>query len=625
MSDIKYVVAVDFEVSDRNLAGMAGSTTKLAGAWNKLGSEARDVGRGMADAFTGVIEKVGAVGLSLAKWGGAAAFAGAAYGVGVLNNELEKTTVSIGAVLNAQGQANGIEQGMAKAKGLVSSMRQDAKELPGEFGDLLGIFQSGVGAAGNAGLDAVKFEKLAAHAMAAGKALSVPLDQAGRELAMLLDGRAGAHNVFGSRLGITAASGFNDKSGGERVKVITDALGKFEPAIKAFGGTFDALSSTFVDNLKIFGTKATMPLFERVKGTLSEINRWFDANESTVNMWATRIGNGLAEAFDKGKKVVIEWWPAVSKFATNAYDAIVDAWRDAKPHIDAAADSLKRFLQDDGAIDKITNLLKLYAAVKVGGGVTDSLGGVASAALGVYNAKQLATMAGGGGTAATAAGGLSGGAIAGIAGAGAGIGVGTWAMFEAGAGRATEGVQQLGAAAIAAVGAISPLTLAGGFLVGLLSRDDGPQNEELANEGLSLIRSHRDLGLEGGRVQEILRLLAEQGDFASVKLMEFALRAVDAGDKLGAMMAAMPRTVLTPDPVDPGNYVPFGVDPLAEQAKKRRGKGGGGGGVMKVEITISSNQAPGQIARMVKDELLNLQRHPRSSSYARNWSAASQR
>jgi hypothetical protein len=618
MSDVRYVAEIVFDVKDspQGMTGVGRKTDSIADAWKKLGSEVRSVGRGMSDAFTGAVEKAAAVGLSMAKIGVGAGIAAAAYGVGVLNNQLEATKVSIAAVLNAQGQSKGIESALSMAGGLVSKMRQDAKDLPGEFQDLLGIFQSGVGAAGNAGLDAVRFEKLAAHSMAAGKAMSVPLDQAGRELAQLLDGRAGAHNVFGSRLGI--GKELNSQDAATRVKTITAALEKYEPAIKAFGNTFDAQSSTLIDNLKSIGGRATMPLFESMKRTLIDANRWFDSNQGKVNMWADKIGTGLSDAFNRGRTLIEEWWPAIPTFAENAYDKIVGIWKDARPHIESAAAAVKSFLQDEGSMDKIATVLKLYAGLKLGGGAADSLGGVASAGLGVWNAKQIAGIAAatGGTKVAGAATGAGAGVMAGGALQVAGQGALQFGLFEAAAGRSSEAMDKVTGALIPLVAGLNPIAalLAGG--AGLVDRmyGDGPQNEELANEGLSLIRSHQDLGAEGGRVSEILRQLAAEGDMASVSLMQFAMQAVSAGDKLGAMIAAMPATVLTPDPVDYSGYVP-----PADLLKGKSKGGGGGGGTMKVEITINSNQAPGQIARAVATELVNTKQHATNSRRTYNF------
>jgi hypothetical protein len=254
MAGISYIVDIDLQVSGNPGAAFGGAESKM----NKLSDLAKGtrkelgrLGTSLADGFTGAVESVAGKLMTLGQVGAAGAIAAVTYGVTGLNNDLETTRVSLGAVLNASGVTNGIEQGMERASGWIVQMKKDAKDLPGEFKDLLGFIQSAASPAFSSGLDIDKFERLSAQSMAAAKSLQVPMDQAAREYAQLLEGRAGAQNVFGSRLGIRA-QGFNDKGAEDRVKILQDALGKFQPAIEAFGHTFDAGSSSFIDNGKQF-------------------------------------------------------------------------------------------------------------------------------------------------------------------------------------------------------------------------------------------------------------------------------------------------------------------------------------------------------------------------------------
>ncbi len=314
MAGLQYYVEILLQTKgdvDSKLGRTHQAAGKLQSAFSKLGSEALSTGGKIASMYTGAVERAGGVAATLGKVGAAGLLMGATYGVGQLNAGLETAQISIAAVLSAQGEVGNVGAGMDKAASLIEKMRKDAQQLPGEFEDLFGIFQTGIGAAGQAGLNSIQFENMSANAMAAGKALAVPLDQAARELALLLEGRAGSHNTFGNRLGIKA-QGFNQLDAGDRVKVITRELAKFQPAIQVFGHSFDALFSTAIDNVKSFGLRATMPLFGKIKNTLTEINQWFEGNQTTVGRYADRLGRFLGDAFDVGKSFVLRWWPAIS-------------------------------------------------------------------------------------------------------------------------------------------------------------------------------------------------------------------------------------------------------------------------------------------------------------------------
>src|SRR6478735_3442442 len=180
-----------------------------------LGATLYGLGGKLSQGFTSAVETVGSTVSSLAKVGIAGAIGAATYGVTSLNNQLQTTTVSLAAVLTSNGLTSSIEGGMARAAGWVAQMKKDARDLPGEFQDLLGIVQSSAGSAFQAGLDDQGLEKMAAQTMAAAKALAIDMPQAGRDLGRRLGGSAGMDNMLGSRLGFTVEN-FNDLSRAEQ-------------------------------------------------------------------------------------------------------------------------------------------------------------------------------------------------------------------------------------------------------------------------------------------------------------------------------------------------------------------------------------------------------------------------
>jgi hypothetical protein len=101
---------------------------------------------------------------------------------------------------------------------------------------------------------------------------------------------------------------------------------RVKPAIEAYKQSFEGLYSTLIDNSKRFLGLATLPLFERIKTTLGEANRWFDDHQETVSRWAGVIGDRLGSAFDLAKDKIRSWWPDIEAFAEHAYDRTARAF-----------------------------------------------------------------------------------------------------------------------------------------------------------------------------------------------------------------------------------------------------------------------------------------------------------
>lgn len=656
MAGVRYSVDIDLQVNG-NPGAKLGNLQSQA---KSIGADFAKAGQKLADGFTGAVEAIGAKAISLGKIGIGAGIAAATYGVLGLNNELESTKVSLAAVLNANGIGGGMAGAMEKAAGWVQQMKKDAKDLPGEFSDLLGIVQSGASAAFNAGLNVQSFEKLSAQAMAAGKAMAVPMDQAGRELAQLLEGRAGAHNVFGTRLGIHASE-FNTKSNDQRIKMLTDALGKFEPAIKVFGNTFDAQSSTLIDNVKSFVGAATGPLFDKVKGTLGDANAWFDNNQMTVKKYADNIGYHLANAFDYGKGVVLEYGPLLIDFVERAYDKIVRLWQDAEPYVKSIGKEIKGFLTDDGAFDKIGTILKLYIAAK-GGGAALSIG---KDAIGAFSSLKGLGLFGG-----------SGSAAAGTAGAAAAGGGSFAAQAAAYLG---EGAVTVGAGSAAAIGSIVAAVAA---VLGFSAYEIGSawskkETTDAVGGGAygysegqrKFVDTMIDKGIKAGdamgqatdaalevpagfsaatdAAQEfasIIRSLAKSGDFNAISKINQGIddaeararRADETNEMISSGMNVLSQRFQADEAGRGGHTGPSAIEILATQAidaakdakkaeaenKRNKGVGGKGGTTIhKVEITVSNNNNPNQVARDVAAELQNMRRYRKSSPRVQNWSA----
>src|ERR1700722_15240392 len=111
--DNVYRVLIDYELRgdvDRPVARATGKLGELdragqrvGGAIDAVGGKLASFGGAVADAFTGAVERVGALGAAVGSLGVGAALAAVTYGAGHLNNELEQTNLSLAAIFQAQG------------------------------------------------------------------------------------------------------------------------------------------------------------------------------------------------------------------------------------------------------------------------------------------------------------------------------------------------------------------------------------------------------------------------------------------------------------------------------------------------------------------------------------------
>ena len=548
----------------------------------------------------------------MAKLGGAAAVGALAYGVVGVNNELEKTQISLAAIFNANGVSN-FAGGMSIAAEQMAKMRRDAAALPGEMKDLVGIFRMVTVPGFQAGGTVDQLRKLSGAAMAAGSVMGLPMDQVARETAMLLQGRAGGHNVLGMDLGIRA-HGFNEKSSAERLKIVTAELGKFEPAIAAFGNSFEGLSSTFRDHAKLLLGTATLPLFERVKATFAQSNKYLDENSEKLHTIANTVGVKLAHGFDYALDTIRRWYPAVESFAINAEHRVAQIWTKIEPTLGKLGEAGRHFLGDPAAIDKIAHVLELYAAVKVGRsalGMAGGLGGMASL-IGAGGGGAAAAGAGAGAGAAEGGFALLGGALLPL-GLLAGVVAGAihvltdetsaWhddatVLWDTTKAELSEALQHLGGA----WAAIRPLAmnLADAMATGLLGAITG------AATGIEVL-AH---GVEGlaGAMADAAGIVATAHSAIASKLANMAADAI-----LKEADRALEFHVKRPSAEE-------------NAAKARAGGGGGGGGthIQKVEIVVTTNLEPSRIARLVYAALANLARHRTTSPDVRNFSASRQ-
>lgn len=685
MVDDLYVVGLDFRQlgtpsilkpdAESRMRRMQSRMDMFRQGWRDFSSGGGDVMR-VLDGVAGSIARIGMIGGTVMATAGIAGLTHATIG---LQSELEKTTISLGTMFSAEGQAHNLNQGLALAAGTIRDMREDAQRLPGEFEDLLHIFKLGAIPAFQSGLDINSWRELSSKVMATGviAQLGGGLPQVAREMTMLLQGRAGAHNVFGHQLGLSGekAQAFNKMTAPERVKALDEILSRYGESIPVFEKSWDAASAAFVGSVKLFALTATEPLFEKVKQQVREANQWFDENKETVDRYASIIGMRLGEAWEFGKAKVLEWGPVLLQFVDNASDRLGAIWTEIEPGVVRIGELLQEALKDPGTIDKMILLAKLWLGLKAGG----MLLGAGQAAWGI--GSGAAGMLGG------AAGGLRSAAAWGAGGlisAGGGIGGG----FSTGA-----ALGSVAAAAGSVVLALGSLGIAADQAYKLWSehfaegKSDADMNRAafakdiersalelptvFANPAAELSDKFLATSMNAGQAADVLRDLYRWGFLASdetkrmaealgyttANVDQAAIAMFDLKEQAYAAAAALEDIASTHafrmdqvfdrlsdlnnapslDPnataAEQATYMatlaaqralndPNFLKPPGEHAAHHKG-GGGGTKIQKVEIVVTSNQSPSRIAREVVGELGKLSRTPTTSKYVPNFSGVS--
>ena len=620
-------------------------TTKGAGAFERMGSM---IGSVMAP-LDMVVSSVAKLGAALVSIGGTAAFGGLIWSVTKLNAEMEKTTISVASMLQAQGAVSSIGQGMGISVGLMQSMREHAKELPGEFRDLVAIFRTGLVPAMQAGLSPEHFEKMSAKVMAAAAVTGLDMHMAAREFGMLLGGRAGAHNVLGTRLaGLTGdkAKEFNRMAPDKRAAFLEKEVNKYGDSVQFFKNSWDGVSSTMVDSIKMFSEAATTNLFDKVKRSVGEMNDWFSGHEKEWTYIADQINWKLGSAFEHAKALILEWGPVVWQFAEDGYSYIMAMWQKVEPLVERLGAKIKAIFQDGNLFGKAESVLGKLVALVIGGkvaGATMSLGSSVMSQTGRVAqtvAPFLVQGAAGGASAASSAFGALGPAIP---------------YIVAGLTVLAQVVVVLGVAVFGAYSAITDAT----------STFHGVASELWANISENGIEMFKHLGYALSQAWHAAKPLVEMMGVTLLWALDLLLawfkRVADGiaiamtalasfSDWLfgwiGKLLGLKPGEKANVDRSDWREEAEYmaerkamvngfmesfnknglggqqsGVNKGGNQGKPQH-PGGANMSIQKVEIVVTSNQEPSRIAREVFHKLAEIQKHPRVSRDAPNWSAA---
>ena len=591
MSDVVYTVAVQIGTQG-GLTGPLDVATGKAGAldsaFSKIGGSIETMGGKLAGFLDSAVAKVEGIAVGIAKWGAAGAIGLATYGVGKLNNELEQTNLSLAAIFNAQGFASNFNDALTLASEQLGKMKRDVRSLPGDLGQLSDIMKTIAtpAAMGGASPDAIR--ELAGRSMLVGKILGVQQEVVAREMAGLLTGRAGSHNILGTRLGLVggAAEQFNKSTAGERLADIQKRFQAFAPAADAFSKSMVANWTTLVDNIKYtLLAPGTAPLFEHVKATIIQINDYFEKHRAQIENIVDKVGNRLAAGWDYIVSRAEKLLPIVEKIGDRVMKMTSRDW--SSMFGKAAAIGVGAKLAPT-AIEAGSSLAG-KAVSALGGGGADALAGVAESLTTLANPAILGPLA--------------------------------------------AGLAFLGETFMAVVGAVHAVTDETSMFhkraLALWVDIQASAGDTFSKLADAFDKTWPLWDAAGTFLLDVLASLARGFDRAanaadrimSTRFMKWLVEQIGGmagGESPGGPGA--PRPVA--DVVSGASKVEI-VRDNSRRGKMPLGAGGGGGGttIHQVVIQVSSNQDPSMIARVLEARLGQLARHPRSSRFVTNWSA----
>lgn len=387
---IDYVVSTTYRAKDE----ASGTAKKIGASFDNLD---KTIASSMAR-VGGAIDAIGrmAVGSVVGTAAAGAALAGYVTKTGLnLNAQMEDAQIGFASVFNSLGAVKNFEDGLTASRQLIAGIRKDADALPGEFQDFVSMAKTISPALVMAGGSLEQLRKLTADTAIAGQMhLGGNFEMAGREMAELLQGRAGAHNKLGTGMGINTHTKidnkgtlFNSATAAERLAYLNKAMSKNAEAMPYLAQSWAGLTTTLTSAGKNLMSKATEPLFNAIKSKLA-IYGAIDSNPAFLNA-AEAFGTILVKGFDKIVSLV-EWigkhWDEISAKVDSFIEGIKSAFTTLTPIFSAIG----------GVIGKvIDNPLGAAGGMAAARGAT-MLPGMASGMgemLGVGAAEGLAALA----------------------------------------------------------------------------------------------------------------------------------------------------------------------------------------------------------------------------------------
>lgn len=232
-----------------------------------------------------------------------------------VGEEYENTNLRIASTLTGMQLAPSMEAASVKSKEIIGTLRDLAVKLPGEAKDYYGVFTQGLPNAIASGMtDVMKYADFAARYTATmfGR---VDAPQAGRDLTLMLQGRAmstvKSFMELQPYLKMTAKE-FNKLAPEKRMQMLQEAVSKAGVGMVMAGETANAKFGELKSRIEEIFIIGGQPFFEAVKGSVTDINALLAENKETVTSLVKIVSTELGNAV---RGVAYEWGNLAAKAA----------------------------------------------------------------------------------------------------------------------------------------------------------------------------------------------------------------------------------------------------------------------------------------------------------------------
>jgi len=239
-------------------------------------------------------------------------FKGVGESLIVAGQKAEDTRLAFAGMFQAFGAAgtkgpDGFNRALMMSRELLDDLMMRSAKVPGTFEDVQEIFRGLLPGGVESGQSIKAIEEVALKYQGIGRLFRMDSAMVGRELQMLMEGRARASNALFMHLkpllGISDAKAFNEMSPEKRWEALSKATRGFDDALAAAGNTWTSVSTTTETYFNFFKRNVAVPMLESLKRVLIDVNTWYEKNRVSVDLFAKRLGEGLGQAI----KFVWEW------------------------------------------------------------------------------------------------------------------------------------------------------------------------------------------------------------------------------------------------------------------------------------------------------------------------------
>ena len=195
------------------------------------------------------------------------------------------------------------QQAQTASAQVIDLINRESAVLPGSAEDYVQVYRTALPGALEAGMTNIQeVARFTSDFAATAAANQIDSAQAGHDMLMILQGRAGAQvrtwMTLQPLIGKSAEQ-FNHMTAPARAEALKHALERYKPLLNEFNNTWDAIYGTTTAYMMQMARGATMPLFEKIKTIFNSINELIGANAASIATFGANVSTFLVGGIDK--------------------------------------------------------------------------------------------------------------------------------------------------------------------------------------------------------------------------------------------------------------------------------------------------------------------------------------